>query len=166
MSLFKDWKKLTDEQNETTFNAFWEKYCDAEKKLYGEILKDPGSPMAGSFDSLSEKYGIEPTLFMGFLDGISDSLTEELGPLEDITGETELSLTIDPEKLYFNMHAAKAEHLYTLEAWDGVLSAEDRERIAKEYKRSRTVVKEKKPGRNEPCPCGSGKKYKHCCGKN
>ncbi|MDY7109772.1 MAG: SEC-C metal-binding domain-containing protein, partial [Planctomycetota bacterium] len=20
-------------------------------------------------------------------------------------------------------------------------------------------------GRNEPCPCGSGKKYKHCCGK-
>ncbi|MDR1785402.1 MAG: SEC-C domain-containing protein, partial [Spirochaetaceae bacterium] len=29
-----------------------------------------------------------------------------------------------------------------------------------------TVVREgKKPGRNEPCPCGSGKKYKHCCGR-
>ena len=38
--------------------------------------------------------------------------------------------------------------------------------IAKAYKKSRTVVKEKKIGRNEPCPCGSGKKYKHCCGKN
>ncbi len=25
---------------------------------------------------------------------------------------------------------------------------------------------EKKVGRNEPCPCGSGKKYKNCCGKN
>ena len=24
----------------------------------------------------------------------------------------------------------------------------------------------RKIGRNEPCPCGSGKKYKHCCGKN
>ena len=23
----------------------------------------------------------------------------------------------------------------------------------------------KRPGRNEPCPCGSGKKYKHCCGR-
>jgi len=23
---------------------------------------------------------------------------------------------------------------------------------------------EPKPGRNSPCPCGSGKKYKHCCG--
>jgi len=22
-----------------------------------------------------------------------------------------------------------------------------------------------RPGRNDPCPCGSGKKYKHCCGK-
>ena len=29
-----------------------------------------------------------------------------------------------------------------------------------------TVVKEKKIGRNEPCPCGSGLKYKKCCGKN
>ena len=25
---------------------------------------------------------------------------------------------------------------------------------------------EKKVGPNDPCPCGSGKKYKHCCGKN
>ncbi|MCQ2553745.1 MAG: preprotein translocase subunit SecA [Clostridia bacterium] len=25
---------------------------------------------------------------------------------------------------------------------------------------------EKKPGRNDPCPCGSGKKYKNCCGRN
>ena len=24
----------------------------------------------------------------------------------------------------------------------------------------------KKPGRNDPCPCGSGKKYKKCCGRN
>ena len=28
------------------------------------------------------------------------------------------------------------------------------------------VVKGKKIGRNDPCPCGSGKKYKQCCGKN
>ncbi len=28
------------------------------------------------------------------------------------------------------------------------------------------IVKQKKPARNEPCPCGSGKKYKHCCGKS
>lgn len=31
---------------------------------------------------------------------------------------------------------------------------------------AQTVVKGKKTGRNEPCPCGSGKKYKKCCGVN
>ena len=30
---------------------------------------------------------------------------------------------------------------------------------------SATVIKKNKVGRNDPCPCGSGKKYKHCCGK-
>jgi len=28
----------------------------------------------------------------------------------------------------------------------------------------KTVIAETKIGRNEPCPCGSGKKYKKCCG--
>lgn len=28
----------------------------------------------------------------------------------------------------------------------------------------RTVVSDEKIGRNDPCPCGSGKKYKKCCG--
>ncbi len=31
--------------------------------------------------------------------------------------------------------------------------------------RKRLKVKGKKVGRNDPCPCGSGKKYKHCCGR-
>jgi SWIM/SEC-C metal-binding protein len=29
----------------------------------------------------------------------------------------------------------------------------------------KTKIAEKNVGRNEPCPCGSGKKYKKCCGK-
>ncbi len=29
----------------------------------------------------------------------------------------------------------------------------------------KTKIAEKKVGRNEPCPCGSSKKYKKCCGK-
>ena len=40
-----------------------------------------------------------------------------------------------------------------------------RKEIEKSYKKTKTVVKEKTVGRNEPCPCGSGKKYKKCCGK-
>jgi preprotein translocase subunit SecA len=35
----------------------------------------------------------------------------------------------------------------------------------RESKKEPTIKKDK-PGRNDPCPCGSGKKYKKCCGKN
>jgi uncharacterized protein YecA (UPF0149 family) len=36
----------------------------------------------------------------------------------------------------------------------------------KEYKQKppAPIIKEAAPGRNAPCSCGSGKKYKHCCG--
>ena len=33
-------------------------------------------------------------------------------------------------------------------------------------KAGQQIVKDKIPTRNDNCPCGSGKKYKHCCGKN
>ncbi len=35
----------------------------------------------------------------------------------------------------------------------------------KEALKSKPIVKDKKVGRNDACPCGSGKKYKQCCGK-
>ena len=46
-----------------------------------------------------------------------------------------------------------------------------REHVAKEVSTNtpdgqHTVVKGKEIGRNDPCPCGSGKKYKKCCGRN
>jgi SEC-C motif-containing protein len=31
-------------------------------------------------------------------------------------------------------------------------------------RKNEPIVKGKQPGRNDPCPCGSGKKYKKCCG--
>jgi len=31
---------------------------------------------------------------------------------------------------------------------------------------TKPILKGKKIGRNDPCPCGSGKKYKHCCGRS
>jgi preprotein translocase subunit SecA len=35
-----------------------------------------------------------------------------------------------------------------------------------ERPKRKPVSAPKKPGRNDPCPCGSGKKYKNCCGRN
>ena len=60
---------------------------------------------------------------------------------------------------------AKAEYLYTIPAWDDILTDEKREEIQKELKNSKTIRNENKVGRNDPCPCGSGKKYKKCHGK-
>ena len=50
----------------------------------------------------------------------------------------------------------------------------EREQVAKPTSTNRDesaggttrVRKEAKIGRNDPCPCGSGKKYKHCCGRS
>jgi uncharacterized protein YecA (UPF0149 family) len=102
---------------------------------------------------------------MGFLDGIQTSLKNPFD-LKQMTEDSEFSLDIDFRELFKNMHKADAEHLYTIAEWNNVYSDEELQEIYDEFRRSRTVVKEKKPGRNDPCPCGSGKKYKNCCGKN
>ena len=60
---------------------------------------------------------------------------------------------------------AKAEYLYTLPQWEGIFSVEKRKEIQKQYRDSVVVRNENKIGRNDPCTCGSGKKYKKCCGK-
>ena len=49
---------------------------------------------------------------------------------------------------------------------NALLDEETRKALYKKQKLSGTIVKGKKIGRNDPCPCGSGKKYKQCCGKN
>ena len=46
------------------------------------------------------------------------------------------------------------------------IDEETRKTLYKEQKSSTTIVKDEKVYPNDPCPCGSGKKYKKCCGKN
>ena len=120
--------------------------------------------MKGTVKELAEKYGQEVLTMVGFLDGINESLKEE-NPIETMDEDTEVSLGFDKEKLYKNMVAAKADWLYNLPQWDSIYSEEERKKLYKEQKLSGTIRKEKKIGRNDPCPCGSGKKYKKCCGK-
>ena len=60
------------------------------------------------------------------------------------------------------LYLLKAEIRQNLEAKEVKGNANSgQEKVAK----SRTIKKDKKVGRNDPCPCGSGKKYKQCCGK-
>ena len=65
------------------------------------------------------------------------------------------------------MLEAGADYLYGLPQWLDILGEDKIQEITKKYKQSKTVRRESpKIGRNDPCPCGSGKKYKHCCGRN
>jgi hypothetical protein len=163
MKLFDQWKNLIESRTNATFPSFWDAYCKTEARIYGSILETPDAVIEGSFKELADFHDAEYPLFMGFLDGILSSLKEPI-EIEDMTEESPVRLVIDIEKLYFNMRAAKAEHLYGLPEWDATLSAERREEIAREQRKAGTVIKDKMPGRNDPCPCGSGKKYKKCCG--
>lgn len=165
MSLYKQWVDLMEGQTEETFEDFWKEYSETETRIYSHILENKDTHLAGKFNELVAQFEADPTIFMGFLDGIQTSLNNPFD-LENVNEDTDIDLDVDFEKLFFNMLKAEAEYLYTLPQWENVLSEEKIVEIIKDFKRSKTVHKEKEPGRNDPCPCGSGKKYKKCCGAN
>ena len=165
MSLYQEWVDIYEGQTNETFQKFWNEYSAAETKIYTELLSSPESKYEGVVKDKAAELDIDIKIFMGFLDGINDSLKESLD-IENIEPDTQFSLDVDYEKLYFNMLDAKADYLYTLPQWDAILTEEKRAEITKAFKKSKTVVKEVRIGRNDPCPCGSGKKYKKCCGAN
>ena len=69
----------------------------------------------------------------------------------------EMNHNIQEETLRYLYHVQKPERM-------------ERKRVAKPVEAGdepqQPVVRGRKIGRNEPCPCGSGKKYKRCCGSN
>ncbi len=165
MSLYQEWVDLYENQTKETFQKFWEEYSGAETRIYQSILAAADPVVTGRLAETAASFSVKNPIFMGFLDGINESLVTPI-EYQEMTEDSEFRLEIDFEKLYFNMLNANADYLYTLPEWDGILSEEKRAEITKNYRRSKTVVKGKKIGRNEPCPCGSGKKYKNCCGRN
>lgn len=166
MGLLQTWRETAYSQNmsKQENDKLWQAYFEIEKGIYEQILSNPNEVVRGSVKELAEKYNTDIMTMVGFLDGINESLKEE-NPLEDMTEDTEVNLGYDCEKLYYNMVEAKADWLYELPQWDELLTNEKRKELYKKQKVSGTIVKGDKVGRNDPCPCGSGKKYKKCCGK-
>lgn len=166
MTLLEQWRKMAYETQMSTqqSNYFWGNYFNLEKGIYEKLLSAPDEVVTGTVKELAEKYEVDLSIMTGFLDGINDSLKEP-NPIETMEEDTLVNLGFDKELLYKNMVAAKADWLYGLPQWNEIFSEERQKELYKEQKSSTTVVKGKKIGRNDPCPCGSGKKYKHCCGK-
>ena len=166
-TILEQWRAIAYDQqaDRNKLQQFWAKYFNIEKNIYAQLLENPDEVVTGTVKELAEKYNQEVLTMVGFLDGINDSLKTP-NPIETMEEDTEVSLDYDKEKLYYNMVGCKADWLYELPQWDALLDEETRKALYKKQKLSGTVVKGKKIGRNDPCPCGSGKKYKQCCGKN
>lgn len=167
MALLKQWKDVAynQETNKGELQKFWQRYFLLEKGVYEKLLEDPDQVVEGTVKELAEKYELSIMDMTGFLDGINDSLVTP-NPIEEMEEDTRVSLAFDKEKLYKNMVDAKADWLYELPQWEDIYDEETRHRLYLEQKKSGTIIKEDKIYPNDPCPCGSGKKYKKCCGRN
>ena len=166
-TLYQQWQNIAYDEtaDRSQLEKFWGTYFQIEKEIYEQLLSNPDEEVKGTVKELAEKFGQEVLTMIGFLDGINESLLIEID-LDTVEEDTVVSLAFDKERLYKNMVAAKADWLYGLPQWDKIFDAETKHKLYLEQKKSGTVIVGKKIGRNDPCPCGSGKKYKNCCGRN
>ena len=166
MALLEQWREIAYNENtdQNKLKQIWSSYFAEEKAIYEQLLKTPDEVVEGTVKELADKYGISVLSMTGFLDGINDSL-KEANPIDTMTEDTKVQLGFDKELLYKNMVAAEADWLYNLEEWNDIFDEDTKKRLYKEQKSSTTIIKDAKVYPNDPCPCGSGKKYKKCCGK-
>ena len=168
MTLFELWNNYGEDAKERSVEEYKkvvENYLGRERDVYAYLLSHTDEIVEGTIAELGKRFNMNEVEFLGFVDGINTSLVNGEYDLTDFTGESTVRLEFDLKKLYWNMLDAKAEWLYNLPQWKTLLTDIERAEIKREYNKTKTVVKAKKVGRNEACPCGSGKKYKQCCGK-
>lgn len=155
MALFKDWQDFADQKSaQPDAQQFWAGYFLREKDFYAELLKS--EPVSGTVQALAERFNVELVEMTGFLDGINESLKTALD-LEGLTAETEVSLDYDPEKLYYNMVAAKAEWLYTLPEWGPILTEEKRRELYKAQKPRRRSSRARRSAATTRAPVEAAK---------
>ena len=166
MALLQQWRDMaySETANKGDLQRLWSAYFQKEKEIYAQLLKTPDKAVKGTVKELADKYEVDLMTMVGFLDGINDSL-KKANPIAEMEEDTQVNLGFETALLYKNMVAAEADWLYYLEEWNDIFDEETRKTLYKEQKSSTTIVKEAKVYPNDPCPCGSGKKYKKCCGR-
>ncbi len=146
--------------------------------LYGKLVEEYEKKLKGIPTEIQDEF--EKTIALRVIDthwmehiNTMSHLREGIGlrgyaqedPLRAYTLEgyelfDHLLCIVDKEITIYLVKAEIRQNLEREQVAKGV-AVEDQSKIKKAPKKS----KEKKIGRNEPCPCGSGKKYKQCCGK-
>ena len=166
MSYYSEWlEQLNDSTDAARSQAFIQHYYELETAAYTILLADGQAEISGSASEMAERlgFGKDMIVYLGFLDGINPCLKQTID-LEPIADDTDVHLDIDFPALFTRMHEVKADWLYNLKEWNNVLSVDEQQSLTRTYRTSK-IVRHEKIGRNDPCPCGSGKKYKNCHGK-
>ena len=95
--------------------------------------------------------------FREMLAGVRDKVTDMIFKVSLSAGEEQVSSVYD---ISDTVHEQ-------LSGYDHLTAGMDPHAAQSTHARPQTIVRNiPKVGRNDPCPCGSGKKYKKCCGKN
>ena len=110
MSLLQEWRDYAYayDMNSRQGQMFWANYFNIEKEIYQKLLSDPDKVWEDTVENLAKEFDTELKYFVGFLDGINDSLVTP-NPIEEMDKDTKVSLAYDKEKLYYNMVGANAD---------------------------------------------------------
>jgi len=163
MGIYDEWLKMAYTKDGGTDKQLWSKYLPLEQNVYEGLLSTKTNSVEGTVAELAERFNMPVEYVCGLIDGVNDCLNEQI-ELKALKEDSLITISFEFERLYQKMVDYKAEHLYNLPQWDNVIDAAVRRDLYYEQKASGTIVKEAQPGRNDPCLCNSGKKYKKCCG--
>ncbi|NIK12515.1 preprotein translocase subunit SecA [Alkalibacillus almallahensis] len=157
--------KEPDEIIETIMDVVKKKYDEREEELTDEqmrefekviLLRTVDSKWMDHIDQMDQlRQGIHLRAY-GQNNPLQEYQMEGFSMFEDMIA------SIEQEVARYAMKAQIRENLQREEV------AKDAKAVSggrpQEEQKRQPIVKKKEVGRNEPCPCGSGKKYKHCHG--
>ncbi len=149
-------------------------YRDKAEELGEEIVNELAKVLAlriidrkwmshlDNMDSLRQGIGLRAY-------GQKDPLTEYKFESFDMFNEMTSSIREDIVKNFFRIEVRKEEVDFNPERTKNLKyqhkNINRKQNNSRKNQKRQPVVKPDKPGRNDPCPCGSGKKYKNCCGR-
>jgi len=119
-----------------------------------ELRKGIGLRAIGQKDPLLEYQFESYNLFQSMMERVRETIADLVMRVSLVSGAPERKDTL-PSGMAMNKDLRPS--------LPGLPSEGNRKTAQPEVQQ---VRKDKKIGRNDPCPCGSGKKYKHCCGRN